>query len=874
MEVFKVFATMSLVDIVSSPLKRIKDAVVKLDKDAMGLSAKMGRLAVSMAPVAAVAGLVLFGLTSCTTAAIAFEDAMADVGKVVNFETKAEMQEMSDIILEMSGRIPMAADGIAAIIASAAQSGVAKDDLAGFAEQAAKMGVAFDLTGDVAGKMMADWRAGMNLALPQVYALADAVNHLSNNMNATAPALGEVIQRVGPLAMTAGLAETEVAALGAAFLSAGASPEIASTALRKFTSTLVKGTALSKRATTAFAELGFSAEQMAKDMQVDAQGTIFSVLQALSEKPKELQVSLLTEMFGEEALGAIAPLLSNMGNLTQAFELIGNSSLYAGSMEEEFRVRSETTSNAIQLLRSKITSLMITVGTFFTPVISGAATAIGWIADGLRAVASTAVGEFLIKLLAGLSAGIIALTLFGGAILLIKIMLPVVLAALGTSFAALAAIALPLLAVAAVIGGLYLAFKYNFGGITDIVMGWYNKISLVVKGVMAVFETLDGGIGELRGQLAEDIESNGLLGAVTQIAKVLYRFKQLFTGYWDAIVGSLKKAAGTFENSFGRLFSSFGRLAQNFGKILSVASPLIPLFEKLFGLSSDTSASNWEKFGNVLGSVVGFALEALAVALASVVSTISVVIDGLSGFISLITGDFAGAEEAINSIQETVRGLFTSFFDLFGMGDTFNAFINGLVSAAEKIKSGFADVWNRFTTWLSSLDLSERGKALLGTFVDGIKASAGQLIDSAVSIFSELREYLPFSDAHKGPLSSLTTSGMALVGTLGEGVAAGEYGLIAPMQNVLGALSSRILSQMPDIPLLKTGVQLATNFIQDPKLPDLPAALTKNENGRNNGSSDQKSVSISISKLVLPNVEEPKDFIAELQGLVAEYQGA
>ena len=65
-------------------------------------------------------------------------------------------------------------------------------------------------------------------------------------MNATAPALGEVIQRVGAVAMVCGLSETKVAALGAAFLSAGASPEVAATALKSFTTTLVKGTAMSK----------------------------------------------------------------------------------------------------------------------------------------------------------------------------------------------------------------------------------------------------------------------------------------------------------------------------------------------------------------------------------------------------------------------------------------------------------------------------------------------------------------------------------------------------------------------------------------------------------------------------------------------------
>lgn len=298
MEVFKVFATMSLVDQITAPLKKIERQMKGLEQGSASLGSKIKALALGMAPLALAAGGAAMALAGCVGEAVRFEDSMADVAKVVNFETEAELKQMSDTILDMSGRIPMAADGLAAIMA-AAQSGVAKEDLASFAEQAAKMGVAFDLTGDQAGKMMADWRAGMALSLPQTYALADAVNHLSNNMNATAPALGEVIQRVGPLAMTAGLAEQQVAALGAAFLSAGASPEIAATALKNFTSTLVQGASMSKSAQAAFEGLGFSVTQLAKDMQTDAQGTLFSVLEALAAKPKELQVSILTDMFGK-----------------------------------------------------------------------------------------------------------------------------------------------------------------------------------------------------------------------------------------------------------------------------------------------------------------------------------------------------------------------------------------------------------------------------------------------------------------------------------------------------------------------------------------------------------------------------------------------
>lgn len=253
MEVFSVFATCALVDLVSGPMRQIQAAMKNVDASTATLGQRFGLLTASMGKLALGAGALLGALGLASSQAIAFESAMADVGKVVNFESQAEMEAMGDTIRDMAGRIPMAADGIAAIIAAAGQSGVAKQDLTEFAEQAAKMGVAFDLSGAEAGKMMSDWRAGMNLTLPQVYSLADAVNHLSNNMNATAPALGEVIQRVGAVAMVSGLGEKQVAALGAAFLSAGASPEIAATALKSFTTTLVKGAAMSRDQAAAFA---------------------------------------------------------------------------------------------------------------------------------------------------------------------------------------------------------------------------------------------------------------------------------------------------------------------------------------------------------------------------------------------------------------------------------------------------------------------------------------------------------------------------------------------------------------------------------------------------------------------------------------------
>ena len=65
----------------------------------------MGSLAVAMAPVALAAGVLLgvFGLAA--SKAMAFESAMADVAKVVNFDTQAEFDAMSETVKEMAVKL-------------------------------------------------------------------------------------------------------------------------------------------------------------------------------------------------------------------------------------------------------------------------------------------------------------------------------------------------------------------------------------------------------------------------------------------------------------------------------------------------------------------------------------------------------------------------------------------------------------------------------------------------------------------------------------------------------------------------------------------------------------------------------------------------
>lgn len=787
MEVFSVFATLSLVDLISNPLGRVQGAMKSLGLDTSTLGGRMGNLAVAMAPVALAAGLVMGALGMASAKAMAFESSMADVAKVVNFETDAELKAMSGTIMEMAGRIPMAADGIAAIVAAAAQSGVAKQDLTEFAEQAAKMGVAFDLTGDQAGKMMADWRAGMDLTLPQVYALADAVNYLSNNMNATAQALGEVIQRVGAVAMTAGLAETQVAALGAAFLSSGAGPEVAATALKNFTTTLVKGSAMSKDQAAAFQSLGFSATQMAKDMQTDAQGTIFKVLQAIADKPKELQTSLLTEMFGQESLGAIAPLLQNMGNLTQAFGLVGDASQYAGSMQAEYDTRSKTTANALQLLSNKLTNLAISIGTIFLPAISAGANFLGTLADAVRMVVETPFGQWLVAVIGGISTLLVSLTALSAAMWFFSAVGPMIAKALLPLKAAVLGLGAPFWALIAVVGALYLAYRSNFGGIADTLDRWRNNTKLVVQGVIAVFQSLKDGSGEIRGELATKIKAAGLVGLMTTVSRIVNRIRLVFKGMMNGISAAMHKVDVILVPVKIAVIDLMDAIGELFG-----------------GMETDAvgkATSGWRAFGKTLGDIAGGALTFAA-------KGVALLADGLreyyTGLWNALSAGFDTLASAFGRVWERIRSVFAS-----------------LLKAGESVGNAFSQLWAAIAPLFAKLFGGEVASGTsawegFGNVVGNVVAASLYVLATGLQLVLTPLEMLINGvrlvvSLFTGDMTGAADALRSIVAGLGEGFAA--LGDLFGVGDGIRAAWGEVMAFFDGINLFESGAKLLMTFV-------------------------------------------------------------
>lgn len=322
--------------------------------------------------------------------AIDAENTMADIKKVVDFDSQIEFKNMEKTIMDISKNIPMTFNEIGEIIASGGQAGLQKADLPQFAIDSAKMGVAFDIAAGEAGQMMAEWRAAFKMNQNEVVVLADKINYLGNTTAASAPKISEVVSRIGPLGDVGGVASGEIAALGATLVGMGVGEEIAATGIKNLILTMNKGSAATKKQREVYKSLGLNAEVMAKKMQTDSKGAILELLSALKQVPEHARAAQLEQLVGKESIGAIAPLLGNIQELEKNFTAVdGAQKKFTGSMEGEFQARAATTGNSLQLLKNQMGNIGITLGSVVLPPIVQLATIAG--------VAASKVQEFADK---------------------------------------------------------------------------------------------------------------------------------------------------------------------------------------------------------------------------------------------------------------------------------------------------------------------------------------------------------------------------------------------------------------------------------------------------------------------------------------------
>ncbi|WP_107495318.1 phage tail tape measure protein [Thalassobius sp. I31.1] len=708
-----------------------------------------------------------YALVQALRPAIEFESAMAGVSKVVDFDSPAGLSRMQEEILALttSGALPMAAEGIAEIIEAAGQAGVVdaalpdaeeREQLIAFARDAAQMGVAFDISAQMSGEAMAQWRKAMGLSQDRALALGDAINHLSNNMNATAPGLVDIIRRQGAVAQTAGLAETEIAALSAAFLSGGASPEIAATGLKNFLGALTDGEAMTNRQRGVMQSLGLDAVEMSQRMQVDAKGAIIEVMEALAELPAHAQGAALSQLFGEESKGAIAPLLTNVDLLREAFALVADESQFAGSMLEEYAKQSETTANALILTKNYVTGLAIAAGSILLPELNELLATVQPVISMVTAWAEA--HPELISLIAKLVAGVLALKVASIALRwgIFSALTPILQMVRAGSWLLillprLGAGLLALLSPMKLIRGALIALRYAFiaTGIGALLAGvamagvWiYNNwsgLKVFFAGFWASFREALGPAGPMLDGIIDNVRAlwswvTSLLGPLDANAATWNAWGQSAGTAIGGVVGAVMSWTG----ASGELITT---IAQLYGGFLALRLiwklPLSPL--RLAG-----NAVAWIGRGPLVWALRGVRLLSgafLRLGLVALTNPIGLVITSVAALAVVVYQNWDKVVSYFTEKLETVRsafdegllkGVLTTLaeFNVFGMMldgmQGLLAYVMELIGVPDQIVAAFAS----FSLWDTGVNLMQSLWDGMGSIVENMTAALSAKIAS------------------------------------------------------------------------------------------------------------------------------------------------
>lgn len=485
--------------------------------------------------------------------AIDFESSMAEVKKVTELSKGHSLEALSEDILNLSKRLPMAVDGIAALVAEGGKLGLASKEALKFGEVAASMGVAFEISAEEAGDNIGKMMASLGTNVEGIKNLGDSINYLADKGASDGKNLIEIISRMGGTAKVINLSEDSMVALAATLDEVGMASEVAGTALNDMFMKLSRADTLG--ADEAFARLGLSAEEMKEMMAEDSSKAITTLLESIKQLDSQDQINTIGEIFGtgDGTVRSIIALSSNVDRYTELVKM-ASSEEKKGSMDRELINKAETTASVLQIMGNHFKAISITIGQNFLPIVKSIASGISWFLDGFESIIKTfptlssvifvGVGAFMalsvaipavlfawnlmslniltaqknfilaknaiLALRSAIwvkNAALIATTLTTKAYNLASLGLFKVLGLLATGFNALGGaiafvgramflnpIGLIITAIAALIGGVYLVYKH-WGGIKEFFAGIFSYIGGLINSFVESFKSLFNFVG-------------------------------------------------------------------------------------------------------------------------------------------------------------------------------------------------------------------------------------------------------------------------------------------------------------------------------------------------------------------------------------------
>ena len=309
--------------------------------------------------------------------AVDLENAQADLKKVADFSSKQMETGFYKAMRNFSENSPLSQVELFQIAGAGAQAGIKTDELERYTKDAAKIKVAFDMNTEAAGNFLAKTRAQLNLDQNGVMEYANVINYLANNVAATAPEIADISSRVAGLGGMAGISKEGVAALGASLVSVGVPSEVAATGLKNISLGLMAGTSATKKQSAAFKSLGLDAEDVAKRMTKDGEGTLIDVFQRIKKLPKDVQAATLKDLFGKESIQSASELAKHIDEVGTNIKNARDKVKTSGSVDAEYNQRLKTMGNSFNTLKNRVVNMGVDLGSALGPSLVQVANSIG-----------------------------------------------------------------------------------------------------------------------------------------------------------------------------------------------------------------------------------------------------------------------------------------------------------------------------------------------------------------------------------------------------------------------------------------------------------------------------------------------------------------
>ena len=414
-----------------------------------------------------------------------------------------------------------------------------------------------------------------------------------------------------------------------------------------------------------------------------------------------------------------------------------------------------------------------------------------------------------------------ALTLVAGALALI-------ISALGPLAGLISGVGAAISGIGAIAGGVSsVVAAFGAGGSLEAVgaaiAAAAGPVALVIAGILAI-----AGVMVYLYNTSEEFRNrlNDLGQSISDFFAPIVN--TIVNEFGPAISDAFKSIVEGVQGLLNDLEPLFSSVVMIITGVITVAKPIVTFFVETFG----------PYIGDAI-RLLGTTFKIVFDLIGTILSTFGNI---LKAALQLITGDFDGARKTIenifnrlgqflsntwNSILDGVKGWLGGILDRMGnfapqmlgvsretwesMKNIIKSNIDGAINVIRNFPQNVMNILRNF-------NLFDSGRALINSFVNGIKSAFEGAKNAVKNGLSNIRRMFPFSPAKEGPFSGrgyTTYSGQALMRDFGNAILKESANVQDKTAMALSRVQGEFNSFAPKVPTTKLGISAATSQTLD-----------------------------------------------------------